>query len=121
MTGYSVLKQIREFYQDTTTIIIMATAISDKEEVMACAKLGIQGYIVKPVKMVTVNEKILSYFQKLFPEKGKAALEKVKDTQKKRLVEERQRAIEAQKAKNKTENIPPPPNAEAEAPKQKPT
>jgi len=121
MTGYSVLKQIRELYKDTTTIIIMATAISDKEEVMACVKLGIQGYIVKPVKMVTISEKILGYFQKFYPEKGKAALEKVKDSKKKMIAEERQRAIEAQKAKTKTENKPPPQNAEAEVPKQKPT
>ena len=104
MTGYSVLKQIRERYKDTTTIIVMATAISDKEEVMACVKLGIQGYIVKPVKMDTISEKILGYFQKFYPEKGRTALEKLKDAKKKRIAEERQRAIEAQKAKTKTEN-----------------
>ncbi len=83
MTGYSVLKQIREFYKDTTTIIIMATAISDKEEVVACVKLGIQGYMVKPVKMVTVSEKVLGYFQKYHPQKGTAGLERLKDAKKK--------------------------------------
>ncbi len=93
----------------------MATAISDKEEVMACVKLGIQGYIVKPVNMATVSEKVLGYFQKFYPEKGKAALEKVNDAKKKWIAEERQKAIEAQKAKTSAEKKPPP-NTEAETP-----
>ncbi len=50
MNGYQVLKAIREDKCDKTTTVIMVTSTSDKNEVVACAKLGIKGYIVKPFK-----------------------------------------------------------------------
>ncbi len=48
MNGYQTLKAIRETFKDLQTTIIMVTSASEKEDVVACAKLGIQGYIVKP-------------------------------------------------------------------------
>ncbi len=52
MTGYTVLKQIREAEKTTghRTAIVMATAMGDKSDIVDCAKVGIQGYIVKPFK-----------------------------------------------------------------------
>lgn len=46
--GYQVLKAVRERFKDQATTIVMATSVADKDEVIACLKLGIQGYIVKP-------------------------------------------------------------------------
>lgn len=48
--GYQVLKHIREIAKDKKTTVIMVTSISDQDTVIACARLGVQGYIVKPFK-----------------------------------------------------------------------
>ncbi|MCX5856050.1 MAG: response regulator, partial [Deltaproteobacteria bacterium] len=48
MTGYQVLKTIRTNIKDDETTIVMATSLSDKEDVLSCMKLGIEGYITKP-------------------------------------------------------------------------
>jgi two-component system, chemotaxis family, chemotaxis protein CheY len=73
MTGYAVLKEIRQRFKDSHTAVIVQTSLNTKEDVMECAKLGIQGYIVKPPDLVTITEKILSCYAKLHPEKAKAA------------------------------------------------
>ena len=61
MNGYQTLKAIREQHQDKNTTIIMVTSASEKNDVIACAKLGIQGYIVKPFKAEALNEAVLRY------------------------------------------------------------
>lgn len=61
LSGYSVLKEIRETRQDKTTTIIMATAISGRQDVMDCLRLGIQGYLVKPFRHAELREKIFAY------------------------------------------------------------
>ena len=48
MTGYSVLKEIRKSMGDMSTAIVMQTTVSQKDDIMECVKLGIQGYIIKP-------------------------------------------------------------------------
>lgn len=48
MSGYSVLKKIRQEHNDKETIIIVATSRNDLEDLKACMKLGIQGYMLKP-------------------------------------------------------------------------
>lgn len=48
LNGYQVLEKIRRECNDSKTPIIMATGMSEKREIVACAKLGIQGYFVKP-------------------------------------------------------------------------
>lgn len=63
MNGYQVLKSIRESYLDKSTTIIMVTSANDKDDIIACARLGIQGYIVKPFKAEAINKAILNYHQ----------------------------------------------------------
>ena len=63
MTGYSVLKKIREEHGDTGTAIIMCTAVHQGDHIKDCMKLGIQGYIVKPFKFKTIGTEILKYYQ----------------------------------------------------------
>ncbi|MBI5179532.1 MAG: response regulator [Nitrospinae bacterium] len=63
MTGYNVLKNIREREQESgkSTTVIMSTAMSDKSDIMDCARLGIEGYIIKPFKHKELAAKVESY------------------------------------------------------------
>ena len=63
MNGYQTLKTIREGCRDRSTTIIVVTSASEKDDVIACAKLGIQGYIVKPFKAEAINKAILHNHQ----------------------------------------------------------
>ena len=60
MNGHQVLKAIREKKGDNQTTIIIVTSLSEKDEIIACAKVGIQGYIVKPFKAAELPAKILA-------------------------------------------------------------
>jgi CheY-like chemotaxis protein len=107
MNGYSVLKEIREKSKDKDTTIIMVTSLSFKDYVMSCIKLGIQGYIVKPIKVGKVGERVLEYYQKANPLEGKAALDKLRDFRKREKEAGKERAKKAQKDKNKAERKEP--------------
>lgn len=48
VTGFVVLKSIREKFKDTKTQIYVSTSLSSKEDIVECGKMGIQGYIIKP-------------------------------------------------------------------------
>jgi CheY-like chemotaxis protein len=63
MTRYSVLETIRTEGKDTTTKIIMATSMSGSHTVQDCAKLGIQGYLVKPFKPKEIATRIIQCIQ----------------------------------------------------------
>lgn len=65
-SGYETLKEIRELEEnfDKKTVIIMATSMTAKEDILDCLKIGIQGYIMKPFKTAEINTKILDYYQK---------------------------------------------------------
>ena len=75
MSGYMVLKKIREKNRDWKTTVIMSTSKSDQSDVTDCVKLGIQGYIVKPFKPKEITGKILEYYGQAKPERAKAAQE----------------------------------------------
>ncbi|MBF0528291.1 MAG: response regulator [Deltaproteobacteria bacterium] len=49
ISGYNVLKTIRQEIHDTKTAVIMVTSKSDQSDVMDCMKLGVQGYLIKPL------------------------------------------------------------------------
>jgi DNA-binding response OmpR family regulator len=63
LNGYQVLKTIREERQDKNTVIIMVTGQSDKDSIVACAKLGVQGYIVKPFANKELAPKIIKIYK----------------------------------------------------------
>ena len=77
MNGYKVLQEIRSTLADHTTTIIMLSSVSSKDEIVACLKLGIQGYIVKPFQAKTLAETMVAYHRKAKspgkPATGKAA------------------------------------------------
>ena len=61
LNGYETLKTIRGQHQDLTTTIIMLSSITAKSEIMACAKLGIQGYIFKPFAAKDLALQVVKY------------------------------------------------------------
>jgi CheY-like chemotaxis protein len=63
MAGYAVLREIRHTRRDRSTIIIMATASTDSQDIRDCVTLGIQGYIIKPFKLKEIGATILQYIQ----------------------------------------------------------
>lgn len=67
MTGYSVLKEIRETKKDRTTKIVMATSLSTKHDIVDCSKLGIHGYIIKPFQYNEIGSIIINYIKKANP------------------------------------------------------
>lgn len=67
--GYQVLKTIREERKDKKLVIIMVSSQSDKDSIVACAKLGVQGYIVKPF----ISKELAPKIVKIYKESKKTA------------------------------------------------
>ncbi len=70
MTGYSVLKEIREKMHDQTTKIVMATSLSTKHDIIDCSKLGIHGYIIKPFQFKEIGSIIINYLKQTGPQQA---------------------------------------------------
>lgn len=78
MTGYEALKQIRkgdsakknagENEKQKRVAIIMATALRSEEDVRDCLKLGIAGYLVKPLNPYKLFSQVMDYYRKENPE-----------------------------------------------------
>lgn len=68
MSGYSVLKKIREEFGDNKSTIIMATSLSSDDDINSCAAYGIQGYIAKPFKLKELEDQIMKGFSKKYPD-----------------------------------------------------
>ncbi len=70
VSGFSVLKEIRkeEHYSQNKTAVIMLTGMSDADSIKDCAKLGIQGYIVKPFKAPEIAQRVEEAYRVLHPD-----------------------------------------------------
>jgi DNA-binding response OmpR family regulator len=73
MSGYSLLKEIREEREDATTTIIVASSLSERDMVVDILKLGVQGYLVKPFTHKEIAHKILESYKIMNPERAEAA------------------------------------------------
>ncbi len=62
LPGYLVLRRIRRNYGDTDTKIIVSTSLASKSDIVACTRLGIQGYIVKPFDFKEIRKRILKMY-----------------------------------------------------------
>jgi two-component system chemotaxis response regulator CheY len=62
MSGYELLRQVREDGRLTRTPFIMVTAESKTENVIAAKQAGVNNYIVKPFNAATLKSKIDSVF-----------------------------------------------------------
>jgi len=58
MTGYELLRQVRNEAEIAETPFIMVTAESKTENVIAAKKAGVNNYIVKPFNAQTLKSKI---------------------------------------------------------------
>jgi len=64
MNGFEVLQVLRQVLNDKKTTVIMVSSVGEKNEIVVCAKLGIQGYILKPFVTKTLAATVLGYHKK---------------------------------------------------------
>lgn len=65
MDGYELLKSIRMNDNLFNTPVIMVTAEAKKEQIIAAAKAGVNGYIVKPFTAQQIKQKIDKVFDRI--------------------------------------------------------
>ncbi|MCK0207892.1 response regulator [Starkeya koreensis] len=63
MTGYELLKQVRDDAALNALPFIMVTAEAKSENVIAAKKAGVNNYIVKPFNAQTLKSKIETVFE----------------------------------------------------------
>lgn len=65
MDGLTLLQNIRKTPQLKSLPVLMITAEAKKENIIAAAQAGANGYIVKPFTAATLSEKLEKIFEKL--------------------------------------------------------
>ena len=65
LDGLEMLKQIRADEAMKALPVLMVTAEAKKENIVAAAQAGANGYIVKPFTTATLEEKLNKIFEKL--------------------------------------------------------
>ncbi len=65
MDGLQLLQAIRSDAALKHLPVLMITAEAKKENIIAAAQSGANGYIVKPFTAATLNEKLIKIFEKL--------------------------------------------------------
>ena len=119
ISGYSVLKEIREDLQDKTTPVIISSSLSKKDDILSCAKLGIQGYFTKPVIWKEIGLRVLECFQKSYPQMADRVTELRKQQEAKREFKERSDArVDSKEQPEAKGESPEKPVAEAESKEQ---
>ncbi|MDF3835606.1 chemotaxis response regulator CheY [Cupriavidus basilensis] len=68
MDGLSMLQAIRADGALAKLPVLMVTAEAKKENIIAAAQAGANGYVVKPFTAATLDEKITKIFEKLAKE-----------------------------------------------------
>lgn len=65
LNGLDMLKDIRANEATKSLPVLMVTAEAKKENIVAAAQAGANGYIVKPFTAATLEEKLNKIFEKL--------------------------------------------------------
>lgn len=65
MQGIDLLKAVRAEENIKTMPVLMVTAEQKREQIVAAAEAGVNGYIVKPFTAATLKEKIDKIFQRI--------------------------------------------------------
>lgn len=65
MDGLTMLKNIRADENLSSLPVLMVTAEAKKENIIAAAQAGANGYVVKPFTAATLDEKLAKIFEKL--------------------------------------------------------
>jgi two-component system chemotaxis response regulator CheY len=65
MTGIDLLRAIRAEPALKALPVLMVTAENNRDQIIAAAQAGVNGYIVKPFTAVTLKEKLDKIFERL--------------------------------------------------------
>jgi len=65
MSGIDLLRSIREWDKIKTLPVLMVTAENDREQIIAAAQAGVNGFVVKPFSAATLEQKIHRIFERL--------------------------------------------------------
>lgn len=65
LDGLEMLKEIRQDAALSSLPVLMVTAEAKKENIIAAAQAGANGYVVKPFTAATLEEKLNKIFDKL--------------------------------------------------------
>ena len=65
MTGMELLQEVRADADLQSLPVLMVTAEAKRDQIVAAAQAGVNGYIVKPFTAVTLKEKIEKIFERI--------------------------------------------------------
>lgn len=65
MTGIDLLRAIRADARLKSVPVLMVTAENNRDQIIAAAQSGVNGYVVKPFTAVTLKEKLDRIFERL--------------------------------------------------------
>lgn len=65
MTGMDLLQEVRADADLQSLPVLMVTAEAKRDQIVAAAQAGVNGYIVKPFTAVTLKEKIEKIFERI--------------------------------------------------------
>ena len=65
MSGFDLLKAVRADEKLKTLPILMVTAEAKRDQIIAAAQAGVNGYIVKPFTAAVLKEKIEKIFERV--------------------------------------------------------
>lgn len=65
MTGIDLLRAIRGEATLKGLPVLMVTAENNRDQIIAAAQAGVNGYIVKPFNAVTLKEKLTKIFERI--------------------------------------------------------
>ncbi|MBI5451333.1 MAG: chemotaxis response regulator CheY [Gammaproteobacteria bacterium] len=65
MQGIDLLRAVRADEELKTMPVLLVTAESKKEQIVAAAQAGVNGYIIKPFTAATLKEKIEKIFERI--------------------------------------------------------
>ncbi|MCP4472732.1 MAG: chemotaxis protein CheY [Gammaproteobacteria bacterium] len=65
MDGLTLLKSIRANEELSNMPVLMVTAEAKREQIVAAAEAGVNGYVVKPFTATTLEEKISRIFSRI--------------------------------------------------------
>lgn len=65
MDGLTMLQNIRKDSSLASLPVLMVTAEAKKENIIAAAQAGANGYVVKPFTAATLDEKLTKIFEKI--------------------------------------------------------
>lgn len=65
MSGFDLLKEVRADENLKTLPVLMVTAEAKRDQIVAAAQAGVNGYVVKPFTAAVLKEKIEKIFERI--------------------------------------------------------